>query len=86
MANSERIRTDNYELTRRTAREMYKMTRTMEMMQERMNKWEGSEKNRKPRANTDNLTGNHLPGGDQGRQDRQHRGGRDGDKSRRRTG
>ena len=89
LANNERMRADIYdnnELTRRTAREMDKMARTMEIMQEKLNKLESKEKSKIPKGNKDNLTSNHVPGGEQGRQDRQQRGGHEVDKSRRRTG
>ena len=88
LANDERMRTDIYdnsELTKRTARELDKVTRTMESMQERLNKLEGREKNNKSRSNKDNLTSSHVQVGDPAGQDRQARRGHDEDSSRRRT-
>ena len=76
---------DNSELAKRTARELDKVTRTMENMQERLNKLESREKNNKSRSNKDNLMSNHVQGGDPAVQDRQARRGHDDDSSRRRT-
>ena len=88
LANDERMRSDicdNNDLAKRTARELDKVTRTMENMQERLNKLENREKNKKPRSNKDNLGGNHVQGGDQAVQDRQARRGHDEDMTRRRS-
>ena len=88
LANDERMRSDIYdnnELAKRTARELDKVTRTMENMQERLNKLESREKNNKSRSNKDNLMSNHVQGGDPAVQDRQARRGHDDDIARRRT-
>ena len=88
LANNERMRADIYdnnELTKRTARELDKMTRTMEIMQEKLTKLESKEKSRKSKGHKDNSTSNHVHCGDQEVQDRQPRRGHEADKNRRRT-
>ena len=76
---------DNNELSKRTAREMDKVTRTMENMQDRLDKLESKENNKKSKSNKDNLTRNHVQGGDPGVHDRQARRGSEVDGTRRRS-
>ena len=76
---------DSNELSKRTAREMDKLTRTLEKVEARLDKLENKEKNKKSKSNKDNLTRNHGQGGDPGVHDRQARRGCEADGTRRRS-